>query len=230
MEAYVDQSAKRAAFNARIAGVAALARRDHRGRLRPAGARLHLAHAAEAAGGLARRVPRPARPADRDPQPRPLHARSRRGDRARLRGRRARRSTSTASRTSTTRTGQAAGDDILRQMARRLQTLSRQAEPAGAARRRRIRAGRDRAQPAPGHADRAARSSPCSARRFTLATARSRPRVCVGSAVAPAHGTDAAGLLKNAEIALFHAKSEGRGTRSLFRPEMDAELQARRDA
>ena len=53
--------------------------------------------------------------------------------------------------------------------------------------------------------------------------------VCVGSAVAPAHGDDAAGLLKNAETALSHAKHQGSASRSLFRPEMDAELQAQRE-
>jgi predicted signal transduction protein with EAL and GGDEF domain len=52
--------------------------------------------------------------------------------------------------------------------------------------------------------------------------------VSVGSAIAPAHGQNAAALLKSAEIALAAAKSHGRATRSLFRPEMDADLQARR--
>ncbi len=50
----------------------------------------------------------------------------------------------------------------------------------------------------------------------------------VGSAVSPAHASDAAGLVKSAEIALSHAKIAGRGMRSLFRPEMAAELQGRR--
>jgi predicted signal transduction protein with EAL and GGDEF domain len=52
--------------------------------------------------------------------------------------------------------------------------------------------------------------------------------VSIGSAVAPAHGESAAALLKSAGIALAHAKSEGAGSRALFRPEMDAELQERR--
>jgi EAL domain-containing protein (putative c-di-GMP-specific phosphodiesterase class I) len=42
------------------------------------------------------------------------------------------------------------------------------------------------------------------------------------------HGQSAADLLKSAEIALKHAKAEGHGTRSLFRPEMDTELKTRR--
>ena len=44
--------------------------------------------------------------------------------------------------------------------------------------------------------------------------------VCVGSAVAPAHGHDAATLLKSAETALTHAQGKGPGSRALFRPEM----------
>ncbi len=51
--------------------------------------------------------------------------------------------------------------------------------------------------------------------------------VSIGSAVAPAHGSSAAALLKNAEIALDHAKNEGFGSRALFRAEMDAELRER---
>ncbi len=113
MEAYVDQSEKHAAFDSRIARRRPLARRHHRHCVRPAGARLLLAHAAEAAIGFARRVPRSPRRADGDPEPRALHAatstrRSRSAARSRSTS-----STSTASRKSTTRSGQADGDDIL---------------------------------------------------------------------------------------------------------------------
>ncbi|MGQ7793127.1 putative bifunctional diguanylate cyclase/phosphodiesterase [Faunimonas sp. B44] len=52
--------------------------------------------------------------------------------------------------------------------------------------------------------------------------------VCAGTAVAPQDGADAATLMKNADIALRHAKADGRRAHHLFRPEMDAELQARR--
>jgi predicted signal transduction protein with EAL and GGDEF domain len=51
----------------------------------------------------------------------------------------------------------------------------------------------------------------------------------MGTAFAPEHGADAEALMKSAEIALSNSKSEGAGCRSEFRPEMDAELQARRD-
>lgn len=50
----------------------------------------------------------------------------------------------------------------------------------------------------------------------------------VGIAIATGDGKDADRLLKNADIALYKAKGEGRGTYRLFEREMDAELQARR--
>jgi diguanylate cyclase (GGDEF)-like protein len=50
----------------------------------------------------------------------------------------------------------------------------------------------------------------------------------IGVAVAPGDGTSADKLLKNADIALYRAKSEGRGTVRFFEPEMDARMQLRR--
>jgi diguanylate cyclase (GGDEF)-like protein len=50
----------------------------------------------------------------------------------------------------------------------------------------------------------------------------------IGIAVAPTDGEDAELLLRNADIALYKAKSEGRGTCRFFEPGMDAQLQARR--
>ena len=56
--------------------------------------------------------------------------------------------------------------------------------------------------------------------------------VCVGAsvgiAIAPADGTDPDRLLKNADMALYRAKSDGRGTFRFFEPDMDARAQARR--
>ncbi|AWN49987.1 diguanylate cyclase [Methylobacterium terrae] len=50
----------------------------------------------------------------------------------------------------------------------------------------------------------------------------------VGVALAPADGYDADRLLKNADLALYRAKLDGRGTFRFFEPAMDARMQARR--
>jgi diguanylate cyclase (GGDEF)-like protein/PAS domain S-box-containing protein len=50
----------------------------------------------------------------------------------------------------------------------------------------------------------------------------------IGIAIAPEDGDDPDRLLKNADLALYRAKSEGRGTYRFFEPEMDHRMQARR--
>ncbi len=50
----------------------------------------------------------------------------------------------------------------------------------------------------------------------------------IGIAIAPADGDSAEQLLKNADMALYRAKSDGRGIYRFFEPEMDARMQARR--
>jgi diguanylate cyclase (GGDEF)-like protein len=50
----------------------------------------------------------------------------------------------------------------------------------------------------------------------------------VGIAVAPTDAAHADQLLKNADMALYRAKAEGRGTYRFFEPKMDALMQARR--
>ncbi len=52
--------------------------------------------------------------------------------------------------------------------------------------------------------------------------------VSVGAALAPKDGTDAERLLKHADLALYRAKLDGRGTFRFFEPEMDVRMQARR--
>ena len=52
----------------------------------------------------------------------------------------------------------------------------------------------------------------------------------IGIAIAPADGTEPDQLLRNADMALYRAKGEGRGTYHFFQPEMDAQMQARRSA
>ncbi|MBR1218869.1 EAL domain-containing protein [Bradyrhizobium sp. U87765 SZCCT0131] len=50
----------------------------------------------------------------------------------------------------------------------------------------------------------------------------------VGISLAPGDGTYGEKLLKNADVALYRAKTDGRGTWRFFEPEMDAILQERR--
>lgn len=50
----------------------------------------------------------------------------------------------------------------------------------------------------------------------------------VGVALAPNDGTEADKLLKNADLALYRAKLDGRATYRFFEPEMDARMQMRR--
>ncbi|HEX3870104.1 MAG TPA: bifunctional diguanylate cyclase/phosphodiesterase, partial [Pirellulales bacterium] len=52
--------------------------------------------------------------------------------------------------------------------------------------------------------------------------------VSIGIALVPSDGTHPDILLKNADIALYRAKSDGRGVFRFFAPEMDARLQERR--
>ncbi len=50
----------------------------------------------------------------------------------------------------------------------------------------------------------------------------------IGIVLAPEHGTDVAQLLKNVDLALYKAKSEGRNTYRLFEAEMESQAFARR--
>jgi diguanylate cyclase (GGDEF)-like protein len=52
--------------------------------------------------------------------------------------------------------------------------------------------------------------------------------VSIGIAVTPDDGADPDALLKNADLALYRAKADGRGCHRFFKLEMDAKLQARR--
>ena len=51
----------------------------------------------------------------------------------------------------------------------------------------------------------------------------------IGIALSPNDGTDPDQLLKNADLALYRAKADGRGTYRFFEPEMDARMKARRE-
>ena len=50
----------------------------------------------------------------------------------------------------------------------------------------------------------------------------------IGIALAPQHGADLDQILKNADLAMYAAKSAGRRTHRFFEPVMDAQVQARR--
>jgi diguanylate cyclase (GGDEF)-like protein len=50
----------------------------------------------------------------------------------------------------------------------------------------------------------------------------------IGIAIAPGDGADPHQLLKNADLALYRAKADGRGVYRLFEPGMDTRMQARR--
>jgi diguanylate cyclase (GGDEF)-like protein len=50
----------------------------------------------------------------------------------------------------------------------------------------------------------------------------------IGVAIAPTDGTSVDQLLKNADLAMYRAKEDGRGAYRFFEPEMDARIQARR--
>ena len=50
----------------------------------------------------------------------------------------------------------------------------------------------------------------------------------IGIALAPQHGTDLDQILKNADLAMYAAKSAGRRTYRFFEPDMDAQVKARR--
>jgi diguanylate cyclase (GGDEF)-like protein len=50
----------------------------------------------------------------------------------------------------------------------------------------------------------------------------------IGIALAPGDGNDCDALLRNADMALYRAKGDGRGAAHFFEPEMDRRIQARR--
>ncbi|MEE7446481.1 bifunctional diguanylate cyclase/phosphodiesterase [Methylobacterium radiotolerans] len=63
---------------------------------------------------------------------------------------------------------------------------------------------------------------------FSLGGHRVGVGLSVGIALAPGHGTDAEPLYRRADLALYRAKAEGRGTYRIFTPAMDEEAEERR--
>ncbi len=124
--------------------------------------------------------------------------------------------------------GHAAGDLLLRAVAGRLQDCLRDGDTVsrvGGDEFTVIQAGPYTREGAIALAERiiAATNEP-----FDLDGQRATVGVSVGIAIAPRDGVSPDPLLRNADMALYRAKSEGRGTWRFFEPEMDASIRARR--
>jgi diguanylate cyclase (GGDEF)-like protein len=64
---------------------------------------------------------------------------------------------------------------------------------------------------------------------FTIGDHQIEIGTSIGIAVAPSDGVTADDLLKHADLALYRAKSDGRGVYRFFEPEMDAKMRKRRE-
>ncbi|MFC3127291.1 EAL domain-containing protein [Pseudoroseomonas globiformis] len=123
--------------------------------------------------------------------------------------------------------GHPAGDELLREIARRLKQHVREADTVA-------RLGGDefaivQAGPA-GRADAALlgqRLLEALAEPMELAGQCIAVSASIGIALAPEHGSDADGLLKAADLALYRAKFDGRGMQRFYEAGMDQPLQAR---
>jgi diguanylate cyclase (GGDEF)-like protein len=83
-------------------------------------------------------------------------------------------------------------------------------------------------QPAAGSADLATRIVEALSVPFDIGDHHVVIGASIGIAIAPDDGNDADQLLKNADMALYRAKDNGRGGFHFFEPEMDSKAQARR--
>ncbi len=130
--------------------------------------------------------------------------------------------------------GHPAGDRLLQQVAQRLLTCVAEADTVARlggdefAVVQRDLPGDDGQAAAAGAGRLARRIVAALAEPFTLDSARISIGASIGIAVAPADGRDASALLKNADMALYRAKAEGRSTARFFEPSMDIQRQARR--
>lgn len=124
--------------------------------------------------------------------------------------------------------GHAAGDALLREVAARLRSCVRGSDLVS-------RPGGDEfvllqfGAPQPAAANALARRViEALGQPFELDGQRAHIGTTVGIAVAPFDGEEAEVLLRGADLALYHAKTESRGTVRFFEPEMDALAQRRR--
>ncbi len=124
--------------------------------------------------------------------------------------------------------GHAAGDSLLQEVACRLRACVRETDLVA-------RLGGDEfaivqtgvAQPG-GSSALAQRLIAAMAQPFDVAGHPVHIGTSVGVSIAPFDGDDAATLQRNADLALYRAKADGRGTLRYFEPELDAIAQARR--
>jgi diguanylate cyclase (GGDEF)-like protein len=127
--------------------------------------------------------------------------------------------------------GHASGDDLLRIVAQRLTRVSRSeevaVEPFAARDRSVCRQGGDefivllRGVANEDHASRAARRLLDALQQpFLLGSQEMFMSASIGVVLYPRDGEDLDTLLKNADIAMYHAKSDGRNRHSFYRPEM----------
>jgi diguanylate cyclase (GGDEF)-like protein len=124
--------------------------------------------------------------------------------------------------------GHPAGDKLLCEVARRLSGCLREADTVarfGGDEFAILQIGRDQPRDADALARRIAEviAAPYDLDGIEVAVGTS-----LGISVAPGDGVEAEELLKNADMALYRAKADGRGAHRFFEAEMDAQLQARR--
>jgi diguanylate cyclase (GGDEF)-like protein len=123
--------------------------------------------------------------------------------------------------------GHAAGDEFLRQAAKRLQSVAGGAFIARLGGDEFVVIATDGDQPAAAEAL-ANRLLAAINNDFTINGQSVRAGISIGIAIFPADAGDAATLLGNADAALYRAKAEGRGTVRFFEAGMDKRLRERR--
>ncbi|MDO9713381.1 bifunctional diguanylate cyclase/phosphodiesterase [Paracraurococcus lichenis] len=124
--------------------------------------------------------------------------------------------------------GHALGDALLRSVASRLEAVLRETDTLARLGGDEFAVIQDRLDRSHDVAAQARRLVEALAAPFDLEGNQVVIGTSIGIAVAPTDGLDADALLKNADMALYRAKAEGRGRWSFFEPEMEARLQLRR--
>ncbi len=124
--------------------------------------------------------------------------------------------------------GHAAGDALLKQAAARLTAVVRETDTVarlGGDEFAIVQTGLPQPRYAAGFAERLVATV---AQPFEFEGEGMAVGLSIGIALFPTDGGDADSLLKNADTALYRAKTDGRGVYRMFEPEMDAKLQVRR--